>query len=80
MKVIAVRFKNLPINQKFIAVKTWEYIKKVYLKTENRPSKYKWAIYSNALMPVEGNKMREIYFLEDALVVPESEFHKLGIK
>lgn len=80
MKVIALPFKKLAVGQRFISVKTWSYIKKVYLKIENRPSKYKWAIHSNALMPLEEGGQRAIYFLEDALVVPESEFVKLGIK
>lgn len=77
MKLLVSQFAKLPVGQRFVSLATYDLTHNVFRKIEDRPSLKRWAIHSNAEQEKDGLK---VHFEAHVIVVPEGEFHKIGIE
>lgn len=77
MKLLVSRFDKLPVGKRFVSLATYDLTRNVFRKTEDIASSKRWCIHSNA---IQENKNMGVHFEKHVIVVPESEFPKLGIE
>lgn len=77
MKLLVSQFAKLPVGQRFVSLATYDLTHNVFRKTEDIASSKRWSIHSNA---VQLNKNMPVHFEAHVIVVPEGEFHKIGIE